>query len=76
MNREDHSQRLFPKTDLFYNYMTSPIGFLTSLDEPEYVENWIRCFAVLARVKKLKNQKILGGENEITDFWLLLYMKQ
>ena len=50
--------------------MAMPIGFLTSLDEPEYVKTWIRCFTGLAKVKKLKDRRSSGGENEIMDLFL------
>ena len=39
-------------------------------DELEHIETWIRCFAVLARIKKLKDEKASRRENEITDIYL------
>ena len=36
--------------------MASLIGCLTTLNDPEYVEIWIRCFEALARVKKLRER--------------------
>ena len=36
------------------------------------IEIWIRCFAVLAMVKKLKDEKASGGDNEITDLILAM----
>ena len=50
--------------------MASLLGFLTSLDKPEYVETWIRFFAAFARMKKLKDQNATGGENEIMNLFL------
>ena len=50
--------------------MASPIGSLNTLNDPELVETWIRCFAALARVKKLKDRKETGGDNEIMDLFL------
>ena len=49
--------------------MASPIGCLTSLDDPKYVETWIRCFDALARVKKLRDRRSEGEQNEITDMF-------
>ena len=43
---------------------------LTILDEPENAETWIRWFAVLARIKKLKDGKACIRKNEITDLFL------
>ena len=37
--------------------MALPIGCLTTLNNPEYVETWIRCFEALARVKKLRDRQ-------------------
>ena len=50
--------------------MALPIGCLNILDDPEYVETWIRCFEVLARVKKLKERQSEEEQNEITDMFL------
>ena len=53
--------------------MASPIGYLTSCDETKYVETWIRCFATLARVKKLdqKTRKPPEGRMRLrVYFWL------
>lgn len=38
------------------------------LDEPEFVEIWLQCFATLARAKYLKD-KASERENEITDIF-------
>ena len=43
--------------------MASPIGCLTTLDDPEYVEAWIRCFEALARVKKLRDKRSKREQN-------------
>ena len=64
------TRHLFPKTVLLHNNMVLPIEFLMSLGKPEYIETWIRCFAVLIRVKKLKDQKASGGENEIIELFV------
>ena len=50
--------------------MALPKGCLTTLDEPKYVETWIRCFEALARVKKLRDRRGKGEQNEITDMFL------
>ena len=50
--------------------MASPIGSLTTLDDPEYVETWIRCFDALAREKKLRDRRSKEEQNEITDMFL------
>ena len=47
----------------------SPIGCLTTLDDPEYVKSWIRCFEALARVKKLRDKRNEEEPNEITDMF-------
>ena len=56
--------------DIDINVMTSLIEALTMLGEPDHIETLIRCFAALTRVKKLKDEKANGGENEITDLFL------
>lgn len=50
--------------------MVSPISYLTTMKDPEYVETWLKCFTVLARVKKLKGTKSSGGVNELMDLFL------
>ena len=50
--------------------MASPIGCLTTLDDPEYVESWIRCSEALARAKKLRDRRSKGEQNEITEMFL------
>ena len=56
--------------------MVSPIAVLSTLDKPEHIETWIRCFTALARVKKLRDEKTRGGDNESqTYFWLQQAMK-
>ena len=50
--------------------MVSLIGYLKTLDNPEYVETWIRCFEALARVKKLRDSQSEGEQNEINDMFL------
>lgn len=50
--------------------MASPVGPLTRLGEPDFVEMWLKCFSAYARSKKLQDKKGLGGENEITDLFL------
>ena len=42
--------------------MVSSIGCLTTLDDSENVETWIRCFEALARVKKLRETKRRGAK--------------
>ena len=50
--------------------MASLIGCLARLDDPEYVETWIKCLGALARVKKLRDRRSEGEENEITVVFL------
>ena len=47
--------------------MDLPRETLTTLDESEHIETWIRCFAALTRVKKLKDEKASGIDNENAD---------
>lgn len=51
--------------------MASPTGSLIPLDELEFVETWIRYFAIQARTKKLKDHQVTGWENEITNLFLV-----
>ena len=46
------------------------IGYQLSLEDSDFVNTWLRCFAVSARTKKLKDNTEKGGEYEITDFFL------
>ena len=50
--------------------MVSPIGYQLSLEDPDFVDMWLRCFAASSRAKKLKDDKEKGRENEITDLFL------
>ena len=50
--------------------MASPIGYQLSLEDPYFVDRCLRCFAVSARDKKLKDDKEKGRENEITYLFL------
>ena len=50
--------------------MASPIRNQLSLEDPDFVDTWQRCFAASARTKKLKDNKEKVGENKITDFFL------
>ena len=45
------------------------IGCLTRLDNCKYVETWIRCFEALARIKKLRDRRSEGEQNEMTDMF-------
>ena len=47
--------------------MASPIGLLTRLEEPDYVEAWLDCFAALSRNRKWQDKIGSDGTNEITD---------
>ena len=47
--------------------MASPIGSLTRLEEPDYVEAWLDCFAALSRNRKWQDQVESDGTNEITN---------
>ena len=46
------------------------IGCLTTLDDPGYAVTWIRYFETLATVKKLRDRRSEGEQNEITDMFL------
>ena len=50
--------------------MAMSIETLITLDRPEHIETWIRYFTALSKVKKSKDEKASGGENEITDLFL------
>ena len=50
--------------------MASPVGYQLSLNDPDFVDTCLRCFAASARTKKLKDDVENGGENEITDLFL------
>ena len=52
-----------------HNNLASPIVSLTRLEEPDYVEMWLKCFGAYAR-KNLRDQRNVGGENEITNLFL------
>ena len=49
--------------------MVSLIESLLHIEDSDFVEIHIKCFAAFARTKKLWNNKI-DGENEITDLFL------
>ena len=40
------------------------------IEERSFVEIWMKCFSAHAKTKKREDNKINGGENEITDFFL------
>ena len=46
------------------------IGYQLSLEDPDFVNTWLRYFAASARTNKLKDDKEKGGENEIMDLFL------
>ena len=50
--------------------MAAAIGILTRLEDLDYVEMWLKCFAAHARTKMLQDKKNIGGENVITDLFL------
>ena len=50
--------------------MASPIGYRLSLEDPDFVDTWLWCFAASARTKMLKDDREKGGENEITELFL------
>ena len=50
--------------------MASPIVYQLSFGDPDFVDTKLRCFAVSARTKNLKDDEAKGGENEITDLFL------
>ena len=50
--------------------MASPIGYQLFLEDPDFVNTWLRCFTASARIKKLKDKE-KREENEITDLFLV-----
>ena len=50
--------------------MSSPIGYQLSLEDSDFVDMYLRCFAASTRTKNLKDIKEKGGENEIRDLFL------
>ena len=50
--------------------MVSPIGYQLSLEDPDFVDTWLRCFTVSTRTKKLKDDKEKGREDEIMNLFL------
>lgn len=54
----------------YHNDIALLIGSLLYVEDPDFVENWIRCFAALLRTNKIQNNKINAGENEIADLFL------
>ena len=50
--------------------MASPIGYQLSLEDSDFDDTWLRCFASSAETEKLKDKE-KGGENEITDLFLV-----
>ena len=50
--------------------IASWIGYQLSIEDSDFVDTWLRCFAASTRTKNLKDNKEKGGENEITDFFL------
>ena len=55
--------------------MASPIGYQLSHKDPNFVDTWLRCFAAIARIKKLKDDKEKRGENEIMDLFGYCWMR-
>ena len=47
--------------------MASPIGLLARLDEPDYLEAWLDCFAALSRTRKWQDKSGSDGTNEVTN---------
>ncbi len=56
--------------DILILAVASPIEALTMLYWPVHIGAWLRCFAALARLKKLKNEKASRIEYEIRDIFL------
>ena len=55
----------------YYDNMASPIESLLYVADLYFFETSIRWFAALGKTKKLRNKKINGYENKITDFFFL-----
>ena len=50
--------------------MASPIRYQLSLEDSDFIDAWLRCFAAGGITKKLKDNKEKRGVNEIMDFIL------
>ena len=50
--------------------MASLIRYQLFLEDPDFVDTRLRCFATSARTKTLKDDEEKGRENEITDLFL------
>ena len=50
--------------------MASLIEYQLTLEDPDLVDTWIRCFAASGRTKKLKDDKEKVGENEIKGLFV------
>ena len=46
------------------------MGYQLSLEDPDFVDTQLRCFATIARTKNLKDDKEKGGEKRIIDLYL------
>ena len=55
--------------------MASPIGSLMRLEEPDYVEAWLDCFAALSRNRKWQDKVESDGTNEITNQFMAYAVK-
>lgn len=47
-----------------YNNIALPVGYLSHLDEPKFVETLIQCFVGQTRAKKIERQQNKRGKNE------------
>ena len=45
--------------------MASLLGYQLSVEESNFIDTWLRCFAMTPRTENLKDDKEKGGENEI-----------
>ena len=50
--------------------MTSPTGYQLTLEDSDFVDISLRCFAASARTKKWKDAREKGGESEIPGLFL------
>ena len=57
---------------IHHNNIVSLIGSLTRLEEPDYLEMWLKCFGAYPRRKNSLDKRNVGGENErlVTDLFL------
>lgn len=51
--------------------MAQPIGCLLILEDPDFLDAWLRCFDASTRTKKLKGNKAKRRENKVMGLFLV-----